>query len=333
MTLFHQESSLLFYAEPSNDRWIPYDRYPRRLARWILRRTRLSGYQQLTSELRRGLKRAGIRCRFNAFRHADKNPDEPIGVLGSSWLLDDWRLRNPAVFGPCMLDHPKDRLDLFQRFNARYYLVPSEWVRNMFVPYFGNRVLIWPVGIDLERWPDFSRQRKTLDFLVYEKFLFNRPEKLNTILVPILRELEARGSTTAVLHCGSYTHEEYRGLLQRSKWMIFLCEHETQGQAYQQALACNVPVLAWDQGYWLDPKSRIYETKPVRACSVPYFSEECGKKFRDMEEFRLVLSSFIEDSFRPRAYIAKHLELTESASRYHGIVQSAGESGCSTPTN
>ena len=36
--------------------------------------------------------------------------------------------------------------------------------------------------------------------------------------------------------------------------MIFLCEHETQGIAYQQALSRNVPILAWDRGGdWQDP--------------------------------------------------------------------------------
>ena len=35
--------------------------------------------------------------------------------------------------------------------------------------------------------------------------------------------------------------------------MVFLCEHENQDIAYQQALACGVPILAWDRGgYWQD---------------------------------------------------------------------------------
>jgi glycosyltransferase involved in cell wall biosynthesis len=37
--------------------------------------------------------------------------------------------------------------------------------------------------------------------------------------------------------------------------MVFLCEHETQGFAYQQALSCGVPIIAWDRGGLLqDPK-------------------------------------------------------------------------------
>lgn len=246
-------------------------------------------------------------------------------MLGKNSLMDDWRPGNPTVFGPCMLDHPKDRLILFEEFNARNYLVPSAWVRDMFAPYFGDRVVIWPIGIDLELWSDFSAEPKTLDFIVYEKFLWDRPEKVKTILAPTLDELRRRGFSVEVVHCGYYKQANYRELLRRAKRLIFLCEHETQGQAYQQALACNVPVLAWDQGWWLDPKARRYEERPVPASSVPYFSPSCGLTFRSVTEFSRALPRFWETTFSPRAYVAARLGLTQSAQRYYEIVQGASE--------
>ena len=316
----------LFYSEPSDDRWVPLDRYPLRLARWLLSRNRVTGYRQVTRQLRLGLKRAGIICRFNPYRHAGRHPSEPIGVLGGSLVLDHWRPQNPAVFGPCMLDHPKDRGDLFERFNARYYLVPSAWVRNMFAPYFGDRVLVWPIGIDLDAWQDFSNATKTIDFLIYEKFLWGRPEKVRTVLGPILDWLRDHRFSTSVLHCGSYTHKEYRARLQQSKRMIFLCEHETQGQAYQQALSCNVPVLAWDQGFWLDPKAQRYERHQVPATSVPYFSHNCGLTFLNTAEFQIKIDEFLDTSYSPRRYVQENLNLMDSARQYFEIVRRAGGS-------
>jgi hypothetical protein len=47
--------------------------------------------------------------------------------------------------------------------------------------------------------------------------------------------------------------------------MLFLCEHETRGLAYQEALASNVPILAWDTGFWLDPRRPLYDPNPVPA--------------------------------------------------------------------
>ena len=41
-----------------------------------------------------------------------------------------------------------------------------------------------------------------------------------------------------------YREEEYRAALNKCRAMVFLCEHETQGIAYQQALSCDVPIFA-----------------------------------------------------------------------------------------
>ena len=68
--------------------------------------------------------------------------------------------------------------------------------------------------------------------------------------------------------------------------MVFLCERETQGMAYQEALASNVPVLAWDNGYWLDPRDGSSWDKPwCRRPPVPQFSDECGLRFTKIHEF------------------------------------------------
>src|SRR5262249_39764907 len=153
----------LFYFEHFDDRWIPFDRYPRRVGRWLFRPNRLSGYRQLARMLCKGLARAGVQYHFNNYKHANKNSNLAIGILGKNTLLDRWRPENPTVFGPCMLDHPMDRSDLLDRFNARYYLVPSQWVYDMFFPYFGDKVRVWPIGIDLDYWPDYSNEEKRLD--------------------------------------------------------------------------------------------------------------------------------------------------------------------------
>ena len=317
----------LFYGEPFEaTRWLSQFRGPRRVLGAFGVRNRLSGFRQLTRQLLLGLRRAGLEPRFNDFRHASRHLCEPIGFLGKTSLLARWKPQNPVVFGPCMLDHPRDFPDLLDRFDARAYLVPSAWVRDLFAPYFGDRVVVWPVGIDLERWRDFSQERKSVDFLVYEKLLWNRPEKLRTVLRPILDTMEKRGFTTTVLHCGSYTHAEYEAALRRSRRMVFLCEHETQGQACQQALACNVPVLAWDQGVWLDPKATQYEREPVPASSVPWFSEACGMTFRACADFPARLDDFLanEASWAPRRFISGRLELVASARRYAEILAGAG---------
>ena len=65
----------IFYEEPDSDRWIMFDRYPRRLVRRLWRgRPRPGGQQRIFLNLCAGLDRIGIRYRVNDYRHARRNP-------------------------------------------------------------------------------------------------------------------------------------------------------------------------------------------------------------------------------------------------------------------
>ena len=121
-----------------------------------------------------------------------------------------------------------------------------------------------------------------------------------------------------MLRYGKYTLGTYKGLLARSRAMLFLCEHETQGMANQEALASNVPVLAWDQGFWLDPNRSKWEPNAIPASSVPYFSEACGERFSGLDDFAPALDRFLErlPTYAPRAWVSSHLSPAKSAELY-----------------
>lgn len=105
--------------------------------------------------------------------------------------------------------------------------------------------------------------------------------------------------------------------------MIFVCEHETQGLAYQEALSSNVPVLAWDEGEMVDPMLQPYMTDALDISSVPYFNEKCGMKFK-IANFEKVCDSFWQNLsvFEPRDYVKTHLSLELSAKQYLEAYQS-----------
>ncbi|MGC8059577.1 hypothetical protein ACP3WF_24070, partial [Salmonella enterica] len=75
------------------------------------------------------------------------------------------------------------------------------------------------------------------------------------LIAPIRKFLEASGRTVETIRYGHYKEEDYQAALARCRSMVFLCEHESQGIACQQALSSGVPVFAWDRGGpWQDPK-------------------------------------------------------------------------------
>ncbi len=113
--------------------------------------------------------------------------------------------------------------------------------------------------------------------------------------------------------------------------MVYLCEHETQGIAYQQALSCGVPILAWERGgFWQDPSYFPHKVKFAPVSSVPYWDDRCGIKFKDITEFPTKLQEFLDKlarkQFAPRDYILENLTLEKCARRYVEIWDEVQES-------
>ena len=210
------------------------------------------------------------------------------------------------------------------RFKA--YLCLCEWHQRLFARHYGDACAAWFAGVDLDAWPDRRGDPKDIDFIVYEKLLWDRERSAPKLVEPILAELSRRGLTAEVLRYGHYNHEQYRRLLSRARGMIFLVEHETQGLACQEAMASSVPILAWDQGFWLDPSRLLYDNEPVPASSVPYFDARCGERFKDLEDLPAALDRFLErrDTYAPRAFVAERLSMEKSAEIYMDLYRRAG---------
>jgi hypothetical protein len=113
--------------------------------------------------------------------------------------------------------------------------------------------------------------------------------------------------------------------LERCRAVVFLCEHETQGLAYQQMLSSGVPVFAWNRGgYWQDPNYFPDQVRYRPVSSVPYWDEQCGMKFAQVKEFEDKFDVFWDrvhaDEFYPREYILDNLSLDSCAKKYVSIV-------------
>ncbi len=315
---------LLFFEDRDRDTFIRGDRRLRRLLRKTVglarpNRQRVSGFEMSFCLLKNALASVCQNVRINDFALARANPEFPVGIIGYGHVLNDWRLPNPAVLGPGLYDHPKQNLTLLHDPRFRSYIVLCDWMRDLYSSEWDAEALVtWFGGIDVADWPDARDSHKDWDFLVYDKIRWHRDRLVPDFQQPLLAKLTGRGLSFKIVRYGRYTLGQYRTLLRRSRAMLFLCEHETQGMAYQEALASNVPVLAWDQGYWLDPNRTLWEAQPIKASSVPYFSETCGERFRDLEDFDQSLDHFRArfNRYEPRAYIADALSPALSAELY-----------------
>ena len=313
---------LLFFADVERDTLVPGDRHLRRAARRLKRAFRdgqkVSGFGVAVDRMVQALVLRGCRVVINDRPLARRNPTYPVALTGYPHLLDGWDLPNPAILGPGLLDHPGLRPELMSDRRFRWYLTVSPWTQALFETAWPGRTFLWFSGVDVAAWPETPSAQKDLDLLVYEKFLWDQQANRARLLQPILAELQRRGLRVHHVRYGQYDHAEYRALLARSRGLLFLCEHETQGMAYQEALASGVPILAWDQGEWLDPLRLRFGDAAIPASSVPWFSPECGERFRDLPGFAPALDAFLLrlDRYRPRAYAAENLSLERSADLY-----------------
>jgi len=317
----------LFYEEPDPDRWFKYDRYLRRVIRRIVRgKQRPGGVMTIAINLMKGLDEIGMTYRFNDYQYIKKHPEEMACIIGKPHLLFERTWANPIILGAGIYSHPVDYPDLFERHpNVKRFLVPGEWMRKMCEPFYGDKVKAWPVGIDTDEWHPFDGD-KTLDFLIYDKVRWEHPLYQKELIDPLTKTLDEAGLAYQFIKYGSYTHPELIGKLRTSKAVIFLCEHETQGLAYQQILASNTPILAWDRGgYWQDPDYYPHKVKYQPVSSVPYWDECCGVKFTGAADFKEKLGVFLSglSAFRPRAYIMENLTLEKCAEKYLQLYREA----------
>lgn len=318
----------LFYGEVyGGDRWLPFDSYPRMVVRRLVRgRPRLGGHMKTFLNLRAGLEKIGVSYRVNDYRHARKRPDEPVCIIGRPHMLDKVKWKNPIIFGPVTYSHPTDDPNLLKRLPVRRILVYGDWMWRMCEADWGEIVYVCPVGIDTETWHPAAAGSKDIDVLLYDKIRWERDRVQRELIEPIVTRLAAKNLRVAIIRYGFYREEEFRRLLARSKAMVFLCEHETQGIAYQQSLSCGVPILAWDRGgYWQDPAYYPHKVQYFPVSSVPYWDDRCGVKFKDADELPVKLDSFLEriaaNDFAPRDYILENLTLEACARRYVGHVE------------
>lgn len=323
----------LFYSARDLDRWLRRDRVVGRVRRFFGRGHWPSGQTRVFLNLTAGLNALGVPFRVNDADHARHHSDALCCLIGRRRIMAEDRWANPLLIGPCVYDHPFDNPQLLEQWPVRRLLVPSEWMRRMCAPHWGDRVHAWPVGIDTAEWtPARSNAIRDIDVLVYDKIMWNRSVMVPQLLAPILSELDRRGLRRVVLRYGRYRPNEYQDLLSRSRCLVFLCEHETQGLAYQEAMSAGVPVLAWHtNSFWLDPAYYPHRVVFSPVTSVPYWDDRCGVRFGDAAGFSSALDELIAKqatgSLDPRGYALEFLTLEKCAAAFVEHVNAA-EAGC-----
>lgn len=183
------------------------------------------------------------------------------------------------------------------------YTTLSHWNQSVFAEFAPETVipcLPLPFGIN-PQLEDCRSHPKTLDCLVYVKR--RDPKHLETVKAL----LDHKGLSYKVFSYGSYTNQDYLNALKQVKFAIWIGSHESQGYAFQECLASNVPILLWDVLSMKDEYGSYqqYTTKNLFATTATQWSSECGERIIREYELEPALESIQAslERYTPRRFI------------------------------
>jgi len=190
----------------------------------------------------------------------------------------------------------------------------SQWIIDYFFEMCNNtfrvELIPLPFAVDTALFAPTEGVEKDLDCLVYIK------HRHNSVINYALNTLRGTGIKFETVRYGSYNQDHYKHLLSRSKFMLCLDAHESQGFALQEAMSCGVPLLVWGVKSMHEESSdgyrfvyERYHPKNMLATSVGWWSDECGMKFYEESELEAGIKAMMEkwQTFRPRDFIVREL--------------------------
>lgn len=193
-------------------------------------------------------------------------------------------------YGKFLIDNP----DFYKKI-----LVPSDWVKTLFVDKFSappGKIGVWPVGIKI---PKIETNEMEYDCLLYFK---NRSK---SELSKVVNLLEKNKMTSILFQYGNYNQDLFIDAIRKSRFCIVVGNTESQGIAIQEMMAHNKPLLVWDTPIW----NHMGDQYTVPATTVPYWSDQCGVKFSSEDELEQAFDKLTSslDTYSPRLFAESNL--------------------------
>ena len=174
-----------------------------------------------------------------------------------------------------------------------------------------------PYAVDIDKFCP-SNNSKDIDCIIYIK------RRQPDIIAAVKEEIHKFNDLKIQCYTyGQYREQDYFGALRRSKFMICIDAHESQGFAIEEALSCGVPLLVLNANTMHDEYDSDkftyegYKEYALTATSVPYWSDQCGIKINNVSEFPTAFAKMRESwaSYKPRDYILSTLSPTVCMNR------------------
>ena len=263
------------------------------------------GHPAVTRSLVEGLIKIGASANYNPKSYHQIG--ETVLVLsGVPALKQAIQLKRKGYIkkllaGPNMVELPSDSNGWMASKEVDLCVINSEWTKKMYeddCPSLKGRTIIWPAGVDTSYWkPDENKKRDKI--LIYEK---QRKGPVGPVQ-PYKEWLELQGYKVDIVKCGEYTLHEFLIALQNAQLMIGFVVDESQGLAWAEAWAVDVPTLIWRNN------RSLFRGSVIETSTAPYLTIDNGMFFDDFEDFKNVFMRWelMKKSFQPRRWVLEYM--------------------------
>lgn len=269
------------------------------------RAVRYGGHPSVTRSLVEGLQAIGTSFNYNPKKKKDLGKDVVV-LSGVRTLKQAIKLKQLGVIerifaGPNIVVRSIDHDSIIASPEVDYVITPSDWVSKAYieeVPSLATRCIEWAAGVDTELWKPNPNIARTHVLIFIKPQVGPIPD-----IGPYIQNLKENGYLVDLIEYGSFTQEEYRNKLNRAKFLVGFVASESQGIAWAEAWAMDVPTFVW--------RNNINKVggKELLVSSAPYLTKYTGRFFQSTLEFQLLVSGLPmgKEACRPRDWVVMNM--------------------------
>ena len=240
------------------------------------------GHYAVTRSLIEGLKKTRLPYNYNPWLLGQLS-DTVLVLAGVRSLRQAIELKRRGrikklFVGPNVVTFASDHGGLLASPHVDAAITPCEWVNDLYLedcPSLVGRIFSWPAGVDVDFW-------RPSPSVIPSKILIFVKTNNGSVgpIAPYEEFLRQKGYAVEIIQYGLFSHDDYLLALQNALLMVGFAVSESQGIAWAEAWAANVPTLIWRN------ESTLYRGRRFYSSTAPYLSPANGLFFDNLWHFQ-----------------------------------------------
>jgi hypothetical protein len=176
-------------------------------------------------------------------------------------------------------------------------IAPCKWVKEYLISNFNlneNKVVVWASGIDISYWKAQNSRIQKKYVVIYIKSDSNYE-----LVEKYVSYLKSAGIEALTVEYGKYNNKDFKNLLEKTLFVIWIGITESQSIAQFQIWSMNVPTFVLKQDKF------VIGEKTYFASSSPYLTSNTGLFFEGTTSVERNIELWLErvGSFSPRDWV------------------------------